>query len=143
MNTGDEFRSDPGDELAKRIAYLINGYNLRNLTEAENRELDDWVTASMRNQQLFEELTDPANLKKWIGVMEKLDPKSALERIKSRIETGPQLRSVRPWNSWPYWTAAAVLLGIIFLGAYWFEKGNLAPSSPIAIQQDLPPGGKH
>ena len=131
------------DELAKRIAYLINGYNLRNLSPGEDRELDDWVTASMRNQQLFEELTDPAKLKKWMGVMEKLDSKAAMEKLKSRIRFEPQPRASFRWNSWPYWTAAAVLIGIIFLGAYWFEKKATTPSPVIALNQDLPPGGSH
>jgi transmembrane sensor len=144
MNSEEDFRPDPEDELAKRIAYLINGYNGRNLSQAENQELDDWVTASMKNQQLFEELTDPANLKKWMSVMEKLDPDAALERIKSRIESGPGSRQVRDRRSWPYWAAAAaVLTGIIFLGSLWFEKRVETPAAPIALKQDLPPGGSH
>ncbi|HSZ31783.1 MAG TPA: FecR domain-containing protein, partial [Puia sp.] len=143
MNTGESFQTDPDDELAKRIAYLINGYNLRNLSQEEDRELDDWVTASMRNQQIFEELTDPANLKKWMSVMEKLDRNAAMEKIKSRIRFEPKPHVSFRWNSWPYWTAAAVLIGIIFLGAYWFEKKGTNHSSVIALNQDLPPGGSH
>ena len=131
------------DELAKRIAYLINGYNLRNLSPEEDRELDDWVTASMSNQQLFEELTDPANLKKWMGVIEKLDRKAAMEKIKSRIRFESQPRASFSWNSWPYWTAAAVLIGIIFLGAYWFEKRPSVNATLIASTADLLPGGSH
>jgi transmembrane sensor len=143
MNTGESFRTEPDDELAKRIAYLINGYNGRNLSEEEDRELDEWVTASMRNQQLFEELTDPANLKKWMGVMEKLDRKAAMEKIRNRIRFEPKHSTSFRWKSWPYWTAAAVLTGVIFLGAYRFEKKAANPSPVIALNQDLPPGGSH
>ena len=39
---------------AGKIAYLISGYIRENLTEAEHRELDNWVTASMENQKLFD-----------------------------------------------------------------------------------------
>lgn len=51
---------------AGRIAYLISGYIRESLTNAEHRELDNWVTASMDNQKLFENLTDPEILKKWM-----------------------------------------------------------------------------
>ncbi len=141
MNTGDDFRPDPVDGLAKRIAYLINGYNLKNLTQAENRELDDWVTANMKNQQLFEELTDPANLKKWVDIMEKLDPDAALKRVKNRIYSKP--KSVIKWGSWTYWTAAAVLIGVIFLGSHLYNKKPTLPNQQIAAVHDLAPGGKH
>ncbi|HEY4936853.1 MAG TPA: hypothetical protein VII44_09750, partial [Puia sp.] len=60
MNTDDEFRHDPSEELAKRVAYLINGYIRNKLTVSEQLELDEWVSFSMENQQLFEKLTDPA-----------------------------------------------------------------------------------
>jgi transmembrane sensor len=137
MNTGDDFRPDPVNGLAKRIAYLINGYNLKNLTQAENRELDDWVTADMKNQQLFEELTDPANLKKWIDIMEKLDPDIALERVQNRI-----ISESKSAIKWRFWTAAAVLIGLIFLGSRLYnKKPTHAPQ--IARSNDLYPGGKH
>ncbi|MEJ0082005.1 MAG: hypothetical protein WDM78_13895 [Puia sp.] len=77
MKNEEPFRPDPSDELAERIAYLINGYIRRSLTDAENIELDDWVTGSMKNQQLFEEITDPANIRKWIDWKENLDTKGA------------------------------------------------------------------
>src|SRR5580692_3729533 len=107
MNTEDDFRSGPSDELAERIAYLINGYIRENLTVSEQQELDDWVTANMKNQQLFEELTDPANIKKWIEGKERLDSKAALEKIKNRLgfEQGP--RTIQQRRAWPYLTAAA------------------------------------
>ncbi len=143
MNREDDFRLDPDDELAKRIAHLINGYNLRSLTPEEDIELDDWVTTSMRNQQLFEELTDPANLKKWMGIMENLDREAALEKIKSRIRFEPAAPSVSRWKSWKYWTAAAVLAGIILTADYWLEK-KAGQQDPIAkSEQDLPAGGRH
>jgi transmembrane sensor len=139
MNTGDDIRLDPVDGLAKRIAYLINGYNLKNLTQAENRELDDWVTANMKNQQLFEELTDPANLKKWIDIMQKLDPDAALERVNRRIFSEKETVI-----KWPYWMAAAVLIGgMIFLGSRLFNRNSTQPTPQVALVHDLGPGGKH
>jgi transmembrane sensor len=143
MNIEESSRSDPSEELAKRIAYLINGYNLDNLTVSEHEELDDWVTASMRNQQLFEDLTDPANLKKWMRVMEKLDKQAALERIKSRIESEKAPRFFLQRRFRLYWAAAAVFIGMIFIGVYLFEQSGSFRLSKIAMKNDLLPGGKH
>ncbi|HEV3224165.1 MAG TPA: FecR domain-containing protein [Puia sp.] len=143
MNTEEPSRSDPSEELAKRIAYLINGYNLDNLTVSEHQELDDWVTASMRNQQLFEELTDPANLKKWMRVMEKLDGKAALERIKSRIEFEKAPRSFLQRKFRIYWAAAAVIIGMIYFGVYQVEHTGSFQFHGIAMKNDILPGGKH
>jgi hypothetical protein len=41
-----------------RIAYLINGFIRHNLTIAENDELDEWVSANMTNQRIFENMTE-------------------------------------------------------------------------------------
>ncbi len=143
MKTEESFRSDPSEELAKRIAYLINGYNLDNLTVSEHKELDDWVTASMRNQQLFEELTDPANLKKWVGVMEKLDRKAALDRIKNRIEIEKAPRLFFQKRFRPYWAAAAIIIGLIFFGMFRLNHNDSFQETRIAMKNDIPPGGKH
>jgi hypothetical protein len=40
-----------------RIAYLINGYIRDRLTIAEHEELDEWVSQTLGNQKIFEELT--------------------------------------------------------------------------------------
>lgn len=138
MNTGDDLRRDPEDGTARRIAYLINGYNLRHLTQAENRELDDWVTASMKNQQLFEELTDPANQRKWIEIMEKLDPDDAWVRLQNRI-----IKKSRSEIKWRFLMAAAVMIGLIFLGSYLYERKLNPPVKRTATAHDLDPGGKH
>src|ERR1700722_13442676 len=85
MNTEDDSRSDSSDELAQRIAYLINGYIVNKLSVPEHHELDEWVSSNMENQKLFEELTDPPNIEKWVEWKEGLDSKAALERVKSRL----------------------------------------------------------
>ena len=40
------------------IAYLINGYIRDRLTISEHEELDEWVSRTFVNQQIFEELTE-------------------------------------------------------------------------------------
>jgi transmembrane sensor len=55
---------DEVDKLAMRIAYLLHAYIMQTISEAEHNELDEWVCASIKNQRLFEELTDPGFLEK-------------------------------------------------------------------------------
>jgi transmembrane sensor len=91
----------------------------------------------MKNQQLFEELTDPANLKKWVEIMEKLDPDAALERVQNRI-----ISESKSAIKWRLLAAAAVMIGLIFLGSRLYNnKPTEAP--PIFTSNDLYPGGKH
>jgi hypothetical protein len=59
------------DILARRIAWLFYVYILETISEEEHDELDDWVCASMKNQKLFEELTDPVFTKKLKGANHK------------------------------------------------------------------------
>lgn len=56
--------SEQTEKLARRIAYLIHGFIAQTITKTEHNELDEWVCASMKNQKLFEELTDPAFVEK-------------------------------------------------------------------------------
>jgi transmembrane sensor len=143
MNTEDEFRQDPSEELAKRIAFLINGYIRNKLTVPEHHELDEWVSSSMENQQLFEELTDPANIKKWINWNNRLGSKAALERIRSRLEFKPAPKALQKRRIWFYCTTAAAVIGAIFFLEYWFQKPVSIQPPIIASIPDLAPGGYH
>ena len=144
MNTEEPFRQDPSEELARRIAYLINGYIRKKLTVSEHRELDNWVSDNMKNQQLFEELTDPANIKKWINWKEDLDSQAALKSIKSKLGFKQETRSFNQRRIWPYGAvAAAVVIGIILFNFYLQWRTPSLQSPLTALKQDLPPGGKH
>ncbi len=79
MKEEEPIGQGPQDELAYRVAYLIAGYIRETLSKQEHQELDDWVCASMDNQRLFEELTDPGNLEGWLKWKEKLPTAQVLE----------------------------------------------------------------
>jgi hypothetical protein len=64
MNTGHHELPEKDEQRARRIAWLIHAFIADTISETEHNELDDWVGASMKNQRLFEELTDPAFLEK-------------------------------------------------------------------------------
>lgn len=53
-----DWLSDQNSEQADRIKFLIAGFIRETLTEAEQDELDGWVSASEENLLLFEDLTD-------------------------------------------------------------------------------------
>jgi transmembrane sensor len=143
MNTEDDSRSDSSDELAQRIAYLINGYIMNKLSVPEHHELDEWVSSSMENQKLFEELTDPANIEKWIEWKEGLDSKAALERVKSRLGFEHSPRTSTKNRIQFYWAAAAVVIGTILFLEFWFQKPTPLQPPVSALMHDLPPGGYH
>jgi transmembrane sensor len=143
MNTEDEFRQDLSEGIAKRIAFLINGYIRNKLTVSEHRELDEWVSSSMENQKLFEELTDPVNIRKWINWKEGLDSNAALERIKSKLVFEQPTRSALRSRAWIYWAAAAAIIGVIFFAEYWFQKPQSKQFNENVLKNDLAPGGNH
>jgi hypothetical protein len=66
-------RPEQVEKLAQRIAYLFYAYITSTISEAEHNELDDWVSASMKNQRLFEELTDPALIEKSRGSIQMIN----------------------------------------------------------------------
>jgi hypothetical protein len=143
MNTEEPFQEDPSDELAQRIAYLINGYILKKLTVPEHKELDEWVSASMKNQELFEELTDPANIKRWIYRREGIDSEAALERVKTKLGFKKEPQSFQKRQIWPYWAIVATFIVAIFYGVHLYQKSPTPHLSVFVSHQDLLPGGKH
>jgi len=143
MNTEDLSGNDPTEELAERIAYLINGFIQDDLTESEHDELDEWVSANMKNQRLFEELTDPVNIQKWVDWHEKLDSKAAYERVKEKIGLLQDSESFKRRRIWPYWVAAAVIIALIIIGDLWFQKRPAPQIIATVPGQDILPGGRH
>lgn len=132
----------PQDKLAFRTAYLIAGYIKENLTPREHEELDDWVTASMDNQLLFEELTDGKNLEKWLQWKEQLPTKQVLQRLKDQIEFTPPLRRSWVTRLLPYAVAASLLI-VIITAVVFYQKSNTKTGEIISkkIVTDLAPGG--
>jgi len=58
MNPQETYWQDKTNTFNKRIAYLINGFIRNRLTIAEHDEMDEWVSYSMTNQEVFEELIE-------------------------------------------------------------------------------------
>lgn len=54
---------------AQRIAPLMVKYMKKKLTRAEKEELDEWLGANPKREQLFNEMTDPVRIKKAMEIL--------------------------------------------------------------------------
>ena len=95
MNPGANNHEDDLKK-AERIAYLIAGHIKDSLIPAEQDELDDWVSASDENLELFEKLTDEDNIE--LGVQQYLqiekEKAAALARVKEKVGLTPKRKSI-------------------------------------------------
>lgn len=144
MTEEEPFQPDPRDKLAFRTAYLIAGYIQESLTSREHQELDDWVSDSLDNQLLFEELTDENNLHKLIEWKDQLPVEQVLQRLKSQVEFSTPTRHFRFRTFLPYSIAAAVL-ALIVLSILFFQKHitENKQNTPVQIVKGITPGGNH
>jgi ferric-dicitrate binding protein FerR (iron transport regulator) len=128
---------------AERIAYLIAGHIKDSLTPAEQDELDDWVSASDENLELFETLTDEDNIE--AGVQQYLqiekEKAAALVRLKEKAGLSPKRKSILKKIA-PYLAAASVIL--IAASIYFIKTGawNKNIEKPFAENnyKDIAPG---
>ncbi len=140
MKDEGSIHNDKIDQLAFRVAYLIAGFLEQNLTEAEEAELDDWVGASMENQRLFEDMTDPDNLDKWIKWKERLPAAETLSRLQNKLEFSdtPKKKSVLR-SIWPYVAAAVLIVGVA-VAIKWIPGKNKPSNNVQNIAKDIAPG---
>jgi len=132
MNAGEPTLPDQNDEKAFRIAFLISGFLKDDLTEAEHTELDDWVTESMGNQRLFEELTDEKNIGKWLNWKKNLKIDEALARVRKKTSL---TRSMLPFISIAAAIAIMVTLVLVF-------ENKKSPNEQV-VAGDILPGTNH
>lgn len=131
----DTGRGDP-----YRIAYLVAGYIRNTLQDDERDELDEWITASDENLQLFAELTDEEHMQGVLGKIDGVDTAPELEKLMDRIRK-PNKGTVKRF--WFYMAAASVVIVsglVIFLNNN--NRGNRASQAlNTVVSVDLPPGG--
>jgi transmembrane sensor len=132
----------PGERQAYHVASLVAGFINGTLTDEENIELDDWVTASMANQRLFEELTDEKNRVRWMQEKDAFNTQAALERIEKKMSVGRRKKKAAVQSAWVYAAAASVLIAIMvgFLLIKTTKKSSQQPAMETVKQMDLPPG---
>jgi len=110
-------------ENADRIAFLITGYIRSTLTDEEKDELDDWITLSDHNVELFARLTNPTLLDEAIKSYNSFNSKKAISIIKAQlVEQQPAKLDIVGKMKWlPYAVAASLLL---LMGIYVFTRND-------------------
>lgn len=119
-------------QKAERIAYLIEGHLKGTLTPEEGEELDDWITESDENLELFEKLTDEDNIE--IAMQQYLQAEKekveALAGVKNQIRhQGSIIKKI-----WPYFIAASIILTVVSF--YLFKPDNKGKNIEKPIAQN-------
>ncbi len=103
------FNHDENLQKADRIAYLIAGHLNSTLTQPEQDELDDWITESDANLELFEKLTDEDHIE--AEMQKRLQLEGGKEKVLTGVkrQLGLKKRSL-VYKIVPYLAAASVIL---------------------------------
>lgn len=117
---------------AERISYLIAGHLNNRLTPEEQDELDDWITESDENLELFEKLTDEDNIEMAMQQYQQLEKEKAgaFKGIKTAIDVKKRHGGLK--KLWPYLVAASVLFIIASIYFIPDKNQNLRNEKPIA-----------
>lgn len=126
------------NDEAYRIAYLIAGYIRGTLTDKEKDELDDWITESDANIELFGELTDERHIEVLLTDRANYNSEAAIAKLKEKIlDEKPTARRGKSWIM--YAVAAAVSILLIL---YFVLKDDKIPAkgNDIIAHNDINPG---
>lgn len=118
------------------IASLVTAFNKGDLTTAEQEELNSWVTSSEENQQLFEELTSPDVLRKYLREMEAYTETESWEKIKEHDSfPAAPVKRLFPWRRW---AVAASVIGLLLVAGYFISQQGNKTERPeeVAIKTD-------
>ena len=118
--------------IADRITYLIFGHLKGTLTPEEGEELDDWITESDENLELFERLTDESNIEIAMQQYREVEKEKAkaLAEVKNKIHSKESLIK----KIWPYLIAASVMLVVVSL--YLFKTGREEKNRETPLAQN-------
>lgn len=126
------------NDEAYRIAYLIAGYIRSTLSDKEKDELDNWITQSDANMELFAELTDKNNIEAALEERGSYNSEAAIARLKEKITTEKPTARRRTIRMMYAVAAAVSILLVLFIVSRYSHTG--APAKIIAARQDVPPG---
>lgn len=130
---------DENLQKAERVAYLIAGHIQDTLTPEERNELDDWVTESDENLELFEKLTDEDNIE--MGIQKYLQREKGKEEAFAKIES--KIKQESKFKIWPYVVAICFLLAAVSFYVFRIRPKNNYVEKPIAqnkTSNEIAPG---
>jgi transmembrane sensor len=127
-----------------RLATLMRKHWQGQLTDAESRELDDWINENETNRQLFTELNDAHMLSRELENFGKTDTAQGWQRLQDKIAArGQNMRGKQiPWK--PGRMAAAIAILIVCTAGWLLHKGGgKQQKNPVTSSQygeDVLPG---
>src|SRR5882724_532109 len=149
------------DEENTRISKLITKYLKGEMTDEEDKELQDWVMQSRENYELVDNLTDPDKLEEEIrefyqsklNIRKKIDAqigneeRAAIpEAVEARVIRMSRIKYRHLRNTWIYVTAVGVFL--LSSGAIWLQLRRssgigiaASPAVKTLSKNDVGPGG--
>ena len=137
----------PLDDLF-HISRLINQWADGSISDADKAVLDNWLKESEENRLLFNEITNPEQLKDALLSLEKFDPDAKAHSLFEKVGIdatplkevkGSSARRLRLFK----WMGAAAAVVVVGVAIYW---GTNSPSSEVvrtspAEQMPIVPGG--
>ena len=126
------------DMDSKRVEKLITKALLKEISEGEQCELDEWLDASEQNRSFFESLHSGAYLKKAVGDHNRALRDAGWKQIKRKtIEV--RSRKIR-WQVSRI--AAAIIFPFVLGGFIWYMMGSVEKSSGLPfVSQEIKVGG--
>ena len=126
------------DMDSKRVEKLITKALLKEISEGEQCELDEWLDASEQNRSFFESLHSEAYLKKAVGDHNRALRDVGWKQIKRKtIEV--RSRKIR-WQVSRI--AAAIIFPFVLGGFIWYMMGSVEKSSGLPfVSQEIKVGG--
>ncbi|UOE52053.1 FecR family protein [Mucilaginibacter sp. SMC90] len=117
------------------LGQLIAKYMRNELTDQEKLQLDEWIQADIRNQELFKKLTDETLLNNELETFSATNKAQAWNKV--RKSTGFKSKSGKP--RWIVYAAAIILLAALTIT---LNKRRTAeqPKNMANLHNDIPPG---
>jgi len=119
----------------ERAAALIAKYLRESLSDAEKKELEEWIGAAEWHRAYFQQCIDPANLHQ---VMVDYHRAADMEEgLRAAIQL--KMGRVVAWKTW--FSAAAAIIIILSTGVYfWYRGSSHHPGIATRQAQSIPPG---
>jgi ferric-dicitrate binding protein FerR (iron transport regulator) len=119
----------------ERAAGLIAKYLRESLSDAEKKELEEWIGAAEWHRAYFQQCTDPANLHQ--VMMDYHRAADMEEGLRAAIQL--KMGRVVAWKTW--FSAAAAIIIILSTGVYfWYRGSSHHPGIATRQAQSIPPG---
>lgn len=130
------------DHFSRISSLIIRHMEAEPLSGEEQKELDDWLTASPQHRQLFSQLTDPAYVRQELEKMFDYDPQSGWQKIQSAYPSQAGMAPVQRSPRWKYWVAAAAIFAAIITAALFVvyrpgKTDQVAEKKPAKQASDI------